>query len=306
MHWLSNWLSNWLGNFNAIGFIWRAIDWLSVMSLVYLMLALTIDRRILLMVRGFILLLIFNIVSKNLGLELLTFVLDKLLIGSAVGLAMMLQPELRRFLEQLGRGDILGLLRPSKRRVQSSSDSSIDEMIDAVKELSQNRTGALIVIETGEPIEEHSFSVAGVRLNAELSKELLQTIFQTSTLLHDGAVLMRDQRIVAAGVILPLSARSASREIGTRHRAAMGITERVSQCFCIVVSEETGAIAIAENGNLDRPVTSARLREVLEIRLRRDRPTTLVGNVPRFNWLWSWLRMGKISIKSPTKPPLKK
>jgi uncharacterized protein (TIGR00159 family) len=294
----------WLNNFNTITFVWRVIDWLAVLALVYFMLALNSDRRILLMVRGFILLLIFNIVSKNLQLELLTFVLDKLLVGAAVGLAVMLQPELRRFLEQLGRGDMLALLRPAKqRRVQDSADNAIDEIVDAVKELSRNRIGALIVMETGEPIDEHSFSVSGVRLNAELSKELLQTIFQTSTLLHDGAVLMRDERIVAAGVILPLSARSASREIGTRHRAAMGITEQVTQCFCIVVSEETGSIAIAENGSLDRPVTSARLREVLEMKLASNRPVTLVGTVPRFSWLWSWLNMGKKLQKSP---PIKK
>lgn len=278
-----------------IAFMWRAIDVLAVLSLVYLVLALSGDRRTLLMVRGFILLLVINIISERIRLQLLTFVLDKLLVGAAVAMAVLLQPELRRFLEQLGRGDVLTLLRPMKsQNPQQKSDTMIDQIIDAVRDLSQNRTGALIIVETGEPIDEHDFSVPGVRLNALLSKELLQTIFQTSTVLHDGAVLLRDNRVIAAGVILPISERSASREIGTRHRAAMGITERVKDCFCIVVSEETGSISVAENGGLDRPLTSSRLREILELKFAINRTTTLVGTVPKFGWLLDFLGLGKL------------
>jgi len=132
--------------------------------------------------------------------------------------------------------------------------------------LSQNRIGALMIMETNGPIDERDVSVPGVQLNAEVSKELLQTIFQTSTLLHDGAVLIRGSRVAAAGVILPLSERTASRQLGTRHRAAMGITERVENCLCIVVSEETGSISLAERGGLNRPLTSSKLKELLEAR----------------------------------------
>jgi uncharacterized protein (TIGR00159 family) len=142
----------------------------------------------------------------------------------------------------------------------------VDEIVEAVKELSQNRTGALMVLETDSPIDERDFSVPGVKLNAEVSKELLQTIFQTSTLLHDGAVLIRGARVIAAGVILPLSERSASRQLGTRHRAAMGITERIETCLCIVVSEETGSLSLAERGGLNRPLTSSKLKELLDAR----------------------------------------
>jgi hypothetical protein len=92
----------------------------------------------------------------------------------------------------------------------------------------------------------------------------LQTIFQTTTLLHDGAVLIRGSRIAAAAVILPLSERTASRQLGTRHRAAMGITERTENCLCIVVSEETGSISLAEKGVLNRPLTSSKLKELLQ------------------------------------------
>ncbi len=293
----------WFANINSIAFIMRAIDILALFGLIYLMLSLSNDRRTLLMVRGIIFLLIANVVSDRLGLRLLNFVLDKLLIGSAVAMAVILQPELRRFLERLGRGDLLSLFQPaSSRRAPVEADSVIEEIIEAVIELSQNRTGALMIIETGEPIDDRDFSVPGVRLNALLSKELLHTIFQTSTLLHDGAILIREDRIVAAGVILPISDRAASREIGTRHRAAMGITDRVRNCFCVVVSEETGSIAIAENGILDRPLASSRLREILETKLGNYRPTPLGRTVPKFNWLWSSVNIkNMVSRKSSEK-----
>ncbi len=280
----------WFTNINTIAFIVRAIDVLAVLGLIYLMLSLSNDRRNLLMVRGIIFLLISSVISDRLGLRLLNFILDKLLIGAAVAMAVILQPELRKFLERLGRGDLLSLLQTTtNRRSPVQTDSVIEEIIEAVIELSQNRTGALMIIETDEPIDERDFSVPGVKLNAVLSKELLHTIFQPSTLLHDGAILIREDRILAAGVILPISERAASREIGTRHRAAMGITDRVRNCFCIVVSEETGSIAIAENGILDRPVTSIRLREILETKLGNYRPIPLGRKVPRFTWLWSRL-----------------
>jgi len=236
-----------------------------VLALTYMMLVIIGERRTLWMVRGFIVLMLAAAVSQRLELRLLSFVLNNLVIGAAVAMAFILQSEFRRFLEQLGRGEIFQLFQPSRRNLPRS-DSVIDEIVDAVKELSQNRIGALLILETSTPIDERDFSVPGVRLNAEVSKELLQTIFQTTTLLHDGAVLIRGSRIIAAGVILPLSERTASRQLGTRHRAAMGITERVENCICVVVSEETGSISLAERGTLNRPLTSIKLKELLEAR----------------------------------------
>lgn len=236
-----------------------------VLVLTYMVLVIIGERRTLWMVRGLIILMLATAISNSLDLRLLSFVLEKLVIGSAVAMAVILQSEFRRFLEQLGRGEIFQLFQPAKGSMPKA-DSVIDEIVDAVKELSQNRTGALLILETGAPIDERDFSVPGVRLNSEVSKELLQTIFQTTTLLHDGAVLIRSSRIIAAGVILPLSERTASRQLGTRHRAAMGITERVENCICVVVSEETGSISLAERGGLNRPLTSSKLKELLEAR----------------------------------------
>ncbi|MBZ8178792.1 diadenylate cyclase CdaA [Oscillatoria salina] len=250
------WIQSWL---------LYALDIGLVLALTYLVLLIIGERRTLWMVRGLIILMLAAVVSNRIGLILLSFVLEKLVVGSAVAMAVIFQSDFRRFLEQLGRGEIKQLFQPSLRSIPRP-DSVIDEIVDAVKELSQNRTGALIVIETSGPLDERDVSVPGVILDAEISKELLQTIFQTSTLLHDGAVVVRGSRIFAAGVILPLSERTASRQLGTRHRAAMGITERVENCLCIVVSEETGSISLAEKRNLNRPLTSSKLKELLEER----------------------------------------
>ncbi len=181
-------------------------------------------------------------------------------------MAVGLQSEFRRFLELLGRGEFKKLFQPSTIALPKS-DSTIDEIVEAVRDLSKSRIGALLIIETTGPIDERDFSVPGVRLNAEVSKELIQTIFQPKTLLHDGATLVRGSRILASGIILPLSGRTASRQLGTRHRAAMGITERVENCICVVVSEETGSISLAERGTLNRPLTIAKLKELLEDKL---------------------------------------
>ncbi|TVQ06373.1 MAG: TIGR00159 family protein [Leptolyngbya sp. DLM2.Bin27] len=259
----------WLTNLNQVRFMLQALDIALVLLLSYAVLVIIGDRRTLWMVRGLIFLMLAAALSKYLGLALLGFVLDKLVIGAAVAMAFMLQGEFRRLLELLGQGRLWELLSPS-RETMPQPDNVIDEIVDAVKELSQNRTGALLILEIGKALDERDVTVPGVRINAEVSKELIQTIFQTSTLLHDGAMLVRGSRIAAAGVILPISERVASRQLGTRHRAAMGITERVEHCVCVVVSEETGSISLAEGGILDRPLTSSRLRSILRSKFSKS------------------------------------
>ncbi len=270
---LKQWLAN-LGWTQAL--LIHALDIGLVLVLAYMVLVVIGERRTLWMVRGLIVLMLSAALSEAAGFELLSFVLEKLVIGSAVAMAFIFQAEFRRLLEQLGRGELLQLFHPV-REVISKPDDVIDEIVEAVKNLSQNRIGALLIMETNRPIDESDFSVSGVRLNAEVSRELLQTIFQTSTLLHDGAVLIRDSRVIAASVILPISERDASRQLGTRHRAAMGITERVEHCLCVVVSEETGSISIAEGGALNRPLTSSRLKELLRERFTQTTEREVVS-----------------------------
>ena len=263
---MRDWWRQWLTNVGwAQPLLLQTLDLGLVLALTYMVLVIVGERRTLWMVRGFIILILASALSAYLHLQLLNFVLEKLVVGSAVAMAVVFQLEFRRFLEQLGRGEFKQLLQPATSTT-SKPDSVVDEIVDAVKELSQNRIGALLILETDSPLDDRYFSVPGVKLNAEISKELLQTIFQPKTLLHDGATLIRGSRIMASGIILPLSERTASRQLGTRHRAAMGITERVENCLCVVVSEETGSISLAERGLLNRPLTSSKLKELLEAR----------------------------------------
>ncbi|ABW25470.1 diadenylate cyclase CdaA [Acaryochloris marina] len=260
-------VKEWLINHDWVQTFRSLIDISLALALTYMLLLVIAERRTLWMVRGVVFLVLATVASKLLQFNYLNQLLTFLLIGSAVAMAVILQSEVRRFLEQLGRGELLKMLRPAQQ-VTQNPDNIIDEIVDAIKELSQNRTGALLIIETRNiPIDERDFSVPGIKLSAEISRELIQTIFQTTTLLHDGAILIRGDRIVSAGVILPISEQTASRQLGTRHRAAMGITERVDNCVCIVVSEETGSISLAEQGILRRPLTSSKLRELLADRL---------------------------------------
>jgi uncharacterized protein (TIGR00159 family) len=272
----SGWFPDNIGNL-----LWHSLDFGLVCAVIYLMLLIIGERRTLWMVRGLFFLMLTVLVAQRLNLIILSFFLEKLVLVSALAMALVFQSDFRRFLEKLGRGQFNQLFQT--RSSLPKENNVIDEIVDAIKDLSQNRTGALIVMETLNTIEERVFLNPGVILNAEVSKELLQTIFQTKTLLHDGAVFIRGSIIVSASVILPLSERSASRQLGTRHRAAMGITERLENCLCIVVSEETGSISLAEKGIINRPLTSTKLKELLEEKLSPTREGESVSSVTRIS-----------------------
>lgn len=262
------------------------LDWASVVLLIVLVLYFTRKTRAAWLIRGFVILIVLSAATRP--LPALHQLINALVLGGVVALAVLFQPELRKLLEQLGRGDWLEWV-PTLGRVDTppllpDGSDSLGSLLQAVKELSQNRTGALVVLEPKErAIDPLIYTDAGVALDSKLSRELLLTIFQTSTLLHDGAVVVKGDRVKAAGVILPMSERVASRQLGTRHRAAMGITEQ-TDCLCIVVSEETGSISLAEGGRLERPLTSSKLEELLiqQLRPKLDPAKTVV---PWLQWM---------------------
>ncbi|BCX11064.1 MAG: TIGR00159 family protein [Thermosynechococcus sp.] len=237
------------------------VDVVLVLALTYAILRVVAERRTLWMVRGFIVLLLATSLSRAIELQFLSFVLHNLVIGSAVALAVILQSEIRIFLEQLGRGQFLGFMQPVAE--SSLTSDAVDLIVTAVKGLSQARTGALILLETHTKLSPQDFTHAGIALNARLSPELITSIFQASSPLHDGAIWVRGAEVIAAKLILPLSDRTGPWQLGTRHRAALGITERISHCVCVVVSEETGSISLAFKGELQRPLTSSKLGELL-------------------------------------------
>ena len=169
---MGDWWKQWLTDFDwTQSLLLRSLDLGLVLALTYMVLVVIGERRTLWMVRGFIVLMLASVVSTNLKLVLLSFVLEKLVVGSAVAMAVVFQSEFRRFLEQLGRGEFKQLLQPSRSTIPKA-DSVIDEIVDAVRELSQSRIGALLILETDSPIDERDFKVPGVKLNAEVSKEL--------------------------------------------------------------------------------------------------------------------------------------
>jgi uncharacterized protein (TIGR00159 family) len=257
----------------------HGIDLALSLGLCLLLLVIIRDSRARWLIQGLIIILIATFLSKELGLGLLNKVLDKIVLGAIIVIATSFQLELRRFLEKLGRGELLGLFITTQN-VSNNNKGFLDQLVDAVKELSQNRTGALIVLETKTPIDNRMLLQPGISLNADVSKELIQTIFQKKTLLHDGAMVIKNGRIVSAGTILPLSERIAPSQYGTRHRAAMGITEQMEDILCIVVSEETGSISLAEKGILNRFLTSTALKDQLEAKLSEE------SNDIAENWQW--------------------
>jgi len=178
-----------------------------------------------------------------------------------IALVVIFQPELRKVLEQMGRGQYLASFKTGSEQKVYVSDETVDGIIMAAKSMSAAATGALIVIEQGIDLGEQERS--GIALDAQVSCQLLLNIFERNTPLHDGAVIIRNNRVAAAKCILPLSSgESIDSALGTRHRAAVGMSE-VSDARIVVVSEETGTISVAIDGNLTRGVTENKLREML-------------------------------------------
>lgn len=281
---LSRGLSQWMHALTPL----QWLDGILVISLLLLTLWLTRQVKAGSLIWGAVILLALYLFTAP--LPILHLVVDKLLTGAAVVLGFVFQPELRRGLEFLG---LQFRSRDGDPNVSEENASDwLEQLVEAVKELSQNRTGALIVIEHERPIDSKMFTDQGVPLNAQVSEELLRTIFQTNTPLHDGAVIIRDELIKAAGVILPMSERNHSRQLGTRHRAALGMTEQAN-CLCVIVSEETGSISLAEAGRLERPLTSSKLKELLRTRLHPQAATPVTWGSPFTPFLHRFLPLLK-------------
>ena len=164
-------------------------------------------------------------------------------------------------MELLGTGRLAVLLGNPQSKMRATA-STVAQLTDAAGRLSKSRRGALIVVDLGSDLRPEDFLNPGITIDAQLSSELLLNLFASDTPLHDGAVVIKGSRIISAGVILPLSRQGISR-YGTRHLAALGITERFDRCICVVISEETGTLSLANQGRLERPITSSRLQDLL-------------------------------------------
>ena len=220
------------------------------------------EQRTLWLLRGYLFLVALAwFVKRFFNLPLTSTLIDALVLACSLSLAILWQGELRRLMELLGTGRLAVLLGNPQSKMRSTA-STVAQLTDAAGRLSKSRRGALIVVDLGSDLRPEDFLNPGITIDAQLSSELLLNLFASDTPLHDGAVLIKGNRIVSAGVILPLSRQGISR-YGTRHLAALGITERFDRCICVVISEETGTLSLANQGRLERPITSSRLQDLL-------------------------------------------
>ena len=235
------------------------LDILIVAVIVYELLLLTRHTRGSALLKGLFLLLIIALMSNLFGFISLNWLLRAILQNGAVVLVVLFQPEFRKALERMERTRLFQ--KNGRKSMNEECDLIISEIIQSIMDLSKRRVGALIVFEQQTGLQD--VIETGTRLNAEISAPLLENIFEPKTPLHDGAVVIRDSEIMAAACILPLAeASGVSRELGTRHRAAVGITEN-TDAIVLVVSEETGIVSMAKDGQLTRPLTVKTLEEVL-------------------------------------------
>ncbi|HEY8449521.1 MAG TPA: diadenylate cyclase CdaA, partial [Bacillota bacterium] len=206
-----------------------------------------------------LLLVLATTVSRWLELKTLHWLLRYAQFALVIGLPIVFQPELRRALEQVGRNRLF--VKPLASLPEQDAQRVIDAVVEAVVRLAHHRTGAIIVIERQTGLGD--IAETGIAIDAVVSTELLINLFVPHTPLHDGAVILRGDRIVAAACFLPLTDnRDLDVQLGSRHRAAIGISEH-SDALAVVVSEETGTISVAQNGKLIRQLDDAKLRDLL-------------------------------------------
>lgn len=238
------------------------VDILATSVLIYYLLLLIRGTRAVQILTGVLVLAALLGVADLLHLLLLGAILQLIGLGAVVSLPIVFQPELRRALEQLGRGGFFRISEGDALGGRRADDKAMATLAQAAFLLARDKYGALIVIEQQTGLKE--FAESGTALDAALSAELLLAIFVPRSPLHDGAAIVRENVVEAAGCFLPLAEQSlAERRLGTRHRAALGISEQ-TDAVVIVVSEETGAITVAREGKLSRPIEEeARLFRVL-------------------------------------------
>ena len=268
-------MHRWMSMLNNIGLpqsfhLTYIVEILILTVMIYELLIWVKNTRAWTLLKGIVVVTAFALISYFFHLTTLTWLMSKTAGVLVTVVVIVFQPELRRALEQLGRKNIIfsifGTSAVIAEEDRRSRDKINSEIVKAVFEMSKVKTGALIVMEKKVILNEYERT--GIPIDALISSQLLMNIFEHNTPLHDGAVFIRNQRVVAATCYLPLSDNmELSKELGTRHRAGVGISE-VSDSLTIIVSEETGAVSIAESGKLTRSVSpddlKAKLAEITQ------------------------------------------
>ena len=270
---------------NELLFLFQRLNWLSVLDLglvtliFFAILMLVRDTQALVLLRGVILLVILlSLLTSMINLPAFSWLVRTALPALLLAIPVIFAPEIRRGLERLGRAGSSNVPWGQTISDQKAIQQSINAVVSASARLSARQHGALIILQRNDNLQE--YVQTGVRLNASVTPELLLQVFYPNTPLHDGAVIIAGSRILAAACVMPLSAsgilnRSPERQMGLRHRAALGISE-ASDAIAVVVSEETGSISIAHAGRMIRRLDSERLENIL---LAFFRPPEIPNNL---------------------------
>jgi len=240
------------------------VEILIIAFLVYHILVWAKNTRIWSLMKGIVIIVIFVLLAALFNMTTILWIVQNVFSIAVIAIVVVLQPELRKALEQLGRKNIFSSLLPfdSSKNSGRFSDKTVNEITRACIEMAKVRTGALIVIEQNHSLIEYERT--GIDVDGIVTSQLLINIFEHNTPLHDGAVVIRNGRVAAAACFLPLTENKVSMELGTRHRAAIGASE-VSDANIIVVSEETGYISLARGGILYRNITPDELKNMLTL-----------------------------------------
>jgi len=246
------------GELSALKVITGILDLIIVWYVLYLIITVVKGTKAIQLLKGIFFIIIGRTVSNFLNLTTTTVLFDFVLQWGFLAIIVIFQPEFRRALEQLGRGSLFKRVNVTTSAEQERLTDSVDK---AVQYMAKRRIGALIVFEKETGLQD--YIETGIPINADISQELLTNIFIPNTPLHDGAMIIQEQKIATAASYLPLSdSQKISKSLGTRHRAAVGISE-VSDAFTVVVSEETGSISVTINGKLRKEISSEAFRELL-------------------------------------------
>ncbi|AWI10964.1 MULTISPECIES: diadenylate cyclase CdaA [Bacillaceae] len=272
--------ADFFADFTIVDYIASVVDILVVWYLIYKIFMVVRGTKAVQLINGIFIILILRGLSNIIGLRTLEWLMEQVIEWGFLAIIIIFQPELRRALEQLGRGRIFTRQRQKEEEKQ---EQIVNAIVKACEYMAKRRIGALISIaqETGM----NDYIETGIPMNAKVTSELLINTFIPNTPLHDGAVIIQDDEIKAAACYLPLSESPfISKELGTRHRAAVGISE-VTDSITVVVSEETGGISLTKNGELHREIKLEQLRSMLTEKLVKPLEPQTTSN------LWSkWVK----------------
>ncbi len=234
------------------------LDVLVVWYVIYMLMMLLRGTKAVQLFRGIVVIILIKLASWYIGLETVSWIMDQVINWGIIAIIVIFQPEIRRGLEHLGRGS---LFTNYNKKENEAEIKLVDALDQAIQYMSKRRIGALITVQMNTGLDD--YIETGIPLNADVSGALLINIFIPNTPLHDGAVIIKDNRIAVAAAYLPLSESNLiPKELGTRHRAAVGISE-VTDALTIVVSEETGGVTITKNNELIRDLTQQDYRKLL-------------------------------------------